>query len=151
MNRSKTVTLKKLADKSYVHPQNNPEYHFWIYFFFIFLNIFFAFLLHKNIQKKISPKNPETFFLLANRPPPAAFCSPFGNGRYKSCKMVNKNRHTYGTDRQTHIWDRHTWPMKNSLHAKNFFVWRQISTQIVSKPPQAWGESVHVLKLKIHP
>ena len=27
--------------------------------------------------------------------------------------MGQTDRHTYGTDRQTHIWDRHTLPNKN--------------------------------------
>ena len=42
--------------------------------------------------------------ILAKGPPLAAFCSPFGGGRYKSCRM-NKN---YTWDTHTHIWDRHT-------------------------------------------
>ena len=57
--------------------------------------------------------------LLANRPPPAAFCSPFGGGRYKSCRIHKnalgqthiKDRRTCGTDAhvgQTHMWDRRT-------------------------------------------
>ena len=57
--------------------------------------------------------------ILANRPPPAAFCSPFGGGRYKSCRIHKnalgqthiKDRRTCGTDAhvgQTHMWDRRT-------------------------------------------
>ena len=42
---------------------------------------------------------------LAKRPPSAAFCSPFGGGRYKNDIW---DRHTHGTDTQkTCIFGRH--------------------------------------------
>ena len=71
------------------------------------------------------------FYILAERLPSATFCSPFGGGRYKSCRITKNawDRHTYGTDThlgqtdthmgqtdthmgQTHIWDRHTYEEK---------------------------------------
>ena len=62
------------------------------------------------IQSPLITESPSPFLLiLANRTPlAAAFCSPFGGGRYKSCRM-NKN---YIWDRHTHIWDRARWSSK---------------------------------------
>ena len=66
--------------------------------------------------------------------------------------------HTYGTDRhtpmgqtdrQTHIWDRLTLPMKNSLHAKFFFVCAPINTKIVLKPPPWPENSKNMLRFQI--
>ena len=44
--------------------------------------------------------------LLAKGPPSAAFCSPFGGGRYNCIWDRHTDRHTYGTDIQT---DAHTY------------------------------------------
>ena len=59
------------------------------------------------------------------------------------------DRHTFGTDRHTHIWDRLTLPIKNSLHAKKFFVCGPISVQIVLKHPPWPGDSKSVLRFRI--
>ena len=85
------------------------------------------------------------FLWLANRPSTAAFCSPFGGGRYKNCRM-NKS---YIWDRHTHIWDRHTLPMKNSLYPNFFFVYGQICSQIVLKPLPWKRDSKSVLRFRI--
>ena len=47
---------------------------------------------------------------LAKRPPSAAFCSPFGGGRYKN-DIWDRHTHmgqTHTRDRHTDLWDRHT-------------------------------------------
>ena len=57
--------------------------------------------------------------------------------------------HTYGTD--THIWDRHTWHMKNSFYARKFFVCGPIAGLGFFRPPRTHGESVNVIGFKIGP
>ena len=100
------------------------------------------------------------YTILANRPPSAAFSSPFGGGRYKSCRTVKNalgqtDTHMGRTDRQTHIWDRqtdrHTWPMKNSFYARNFFVCGPIPGLGFFQTPRTHGESVNVIGFKIGP
>ena len=101
--------------------------------------------------------------LLAIRLPPAAFCSLFGGGRYKSCRM-NKNykwdRHTHGTDThtgQTHThgtdtqtygtdtqtWDRHTL-VKFMLKLQSL-----ITSKVFFTAAPVPGESVEVLSFEI--
>ena len=73
------------------------------------------------------------FLALAKGPPSAAFCSPFGGGRYKYCRIVkkqaygtNRQTHTYGTDIQTdtHVeqTDRHTYGTDIQTDSKTVFI-----------------------------
>ena len=48
--------------------------------------------------------NSDNLDLLANRPPPAVFCSPFGGGRDNCIWDRHTDRHTYGTDIQIDIY-----------------------------------------------
>ena len=80
------------------------------------------------------PFGKSLFIVLAKGPPPAAFCSPFGIGRHKSCRKLLKiwdrqtdtnmgqsDRHTqiYGTDRQT---DTHTYGTDIQTDSKTVFM-----------------------------
>ena len=59
--------------------------------------------------------------------------------------MGQTGRHTYGTDRQTHM------ACEKRFYARNFLVCAPIPGLGFFQTPRTHGESVHVLRFKIRP
>ena len=79
--------------------------------------------------------------VLANRPPPAAFCSLFGGGGYKNCRM-NQNdtwdRHTHMGQTHTHMGQTHTHMGQthiDQINAKTFLFEYQSRPKYFSQLP----------------